>query len=177
MDSSRRAFLRGSLLTRDGRAQESQRRQPLGPPPPWHDRLPLESCCPGCAHPCVSACAPGIIRLHPAGYVQAGIPWLDFTNAGCTYCAACADVCPVGNERLDRSRSAPRIGNLELNREACLAWNGVICQSCVGPCPVRALSINRQRQLHIDATLCTGCGRCITACPVNALQVVRQLNP
>mgnify|MGYP001816361052 len=175
-DPDRRAFLRGSLLTRDGRTQEADRRQALGPPPPWHGRLPLETCCPGCAHPCVAACEADIIRLHPAEHTLAGIPWLDFTAAACTFCAACADACPVDDQRLGRERPAPRIGDLQLNRETCLAWNGVICQSCVGPCPVRAPSINRQRQLDIDATLCNGCGMCITACPLDALKIVHRVN-
>ena len=175
-DPDRRAFLRGSLLTRDGRTQEADRRQALGPPPPWHGRLPLETCCPGCAHPCVAACEADIIRLHPAEHTLAGIPWLDFTAAACTFCAACADACPVDDQRLGRERPAPRIGDLQLNRETCLAWNGVICQSCVGPCPVRAPSIIRQRQLDIDATLCNGCGMCITACPLDALKIVPRVN-
>jgi ferredoxin-type protein NapF len=171
-DPGRRAFLRGSLLTREGRAQETRRRQPSGPPPPWHTGLPLETLCVDCAHPCVDACEPGIIRLHPAGHDRAGIPWLDFQEAGCTFCAACAEACPVEVERFGSGIPAPRIGDLKLNRETCLAWNGVICQSCVGPCPVHAPGINRQRQLIIDADLCNGCGMCIRACPLDALRVV-----
>jgi ferredoxin-type protein NapF len=176
VDTSRRAFLRGSLLTRKGRAQETRRRQPLGPPPPWHAGLPLESLCADCAHPCVDTCEPGIIRLHPADHDLAGIPWLDFSEVGCSFCAACVEACPVEVEQLAAGRPSPQIGELQLNRETCLAWNGVICQSCIGPCPARALSINRQRQLDIDATLCNGCGMCLTACPLDALKIVPRVN-
>jgi len=39
VDGGRRAFLRGALLTREGRNAETARQQPLGPPPPWHQGL------------------------------------------------------------------------------------------------------------------------------------------
>ena len=105
------------------------------------------------------------VGLDPAGHDRAGIPWLDFQEAGCTFCAACAEACPVEVERFGSGIPAPRIGDLKLNRETCLAWNGVICQSCVGPCPVHAPGINRQRQLIIDADLCNGCGMCWESFP------------
>ena len=95
MDRGRRAFLRGTLLTRAGRAQEVLRQQPLGPPPPWHRGLALESHCPGCTHPCVTACDPGIIHLHPQDHDLAGLPYLDFNTSGCTFCKACVEACPV----------------------------------------------------------------------------------
>jgi ferredoxin-type protein NapF len=164
--------MRGSLLTRDGRSRESRRRQPLGPPPPWLDRLPLEAHCPDCPHPCARACETGIIGIHPPEHSLAGIPWLDFRNAGCTFCAACVDACPVQGAEADRNGPAPRPGEASVNRDTCLAWNGVICQSCVGRCPKRAISINHHREAHIDTAQCNGCGMCISACPVNALQVV-----
>ncbi len=176
MDTGRRAFLRGSLLTQAGRVQETQRQQALGPPPPWHGRLSLEAHCPDCTHPGVNACEPGIIRRHPAEHTLAGIPWLDFSATGCTFCAACVDVCPIEDEALDSRGSPPLIGVAQLNRETCLAWSGVICQSCLGRCTVQAITSQWQREVQIDASLCNGCGMCISACPVNALNIVRQAN-
>jgi ferredoxin-type protein NapF len=176
MDGGRRAFLRGALLTRSGRVREARRHQALGPPPPWHANLPLEAHCPACTHPCMTACEPGIIRLHPADHTLAGVPWLDFQAAGCTFCGACVEACPIDDAALERSGPLPRIGEITLNRTTCLAWNGVICQSCLGRCEVRAITLDRQRRVHADATLCNGCGMCVTACPAGALSVMPAVN-
>lgn len=171
MDGGRRAFLRGSLLTREGRTRERLRLQPLGPPPPWHRDQPLAEACPDCTHPCVAACGPRIIRLHPQNHRLAGVPYLDFNSAGCTFCAACVGACPLDVGPADSGTDRPHIGRAHLNREACLAWNGVICQSCSERCEYHAITTDRQRRVHIDAETCTGCGMCVTACPVSALGV------
>ena len=88
IDSGRRAFLRGALLTRAGRKAAAVRQQPLGPPPPWHRGWPLQDACQGCANPCVTACEPGIIRLHPADHTLAGTPYLDFEAVSYTHLRA-----------------------------------------------------------------------------------------
>jgi ferredoxin-type protein NapF len=169
MDTGRRAFLRGALLTRAGRSEEITRQQPLGPPPPWHQRLALAEHCTGCLHPCVSACETGIIQLHPAGHEQAGIPYLDFGQGGCSYCAACVQVCPIDIEMDADAR--PVIGAAVLNRDTCIAWDDVICMTCQGRCDYGAINTEHQRRARVDPDRCTGCGMCIAACPVNALSI------
>ena len=169
MDSRRRAFLRGALLTRTGRAAEARRQQPLGPPPPWHTGLPLDETCPDCAHPCLSACEPGIIRRHPADHELAGTVYLDFGNSGCTFCKACVMACPLDIPLEDDNW--PRIGTATINRDTCIAWDDVICMSCHNRCEYQAISTEYQRRATIDPELCTGCGMCVSACPVNALSI------
>jgi len=146
VDSRRRAFLRGALLTRAGRAAEAVRQQPLGPPPPWHQGLALADYCPGCPHPCTDTCEPGIIRLHPKDHEWAGLPYLDFSHSGCTFCQACVVACPIDIEVTADTR--PVIGTAQLNRNTCIAWDDVICMSCSGRCDYR-----------------------VAACPVNALHI------
>jgi len=169
MDGGRRAFLRGSLLTREGRAQEAQRQQPLGPPPPWHQGLALADHCLDCPHPCTDACEPGIIRLHPADHELAGIPYLDFSNSGCTFCRACVAACPIDIEPAVDTR--PVIGTARLNRNTCIAWDDVICMACSGRCDYHAITTVHQRQAQVNAEVCNGCGMCVAACPVNALEI------
>jgi ferredoxin-type protein NapF len=171
MDRGRRAFLRGTLLTRAGRAQEVLRQQPLGPPPPWHRGLALESHCPGCTHPCLTACDPGIIHLHPQDHDLAGLPYLDFNTSGCTFCKACVEACPL-DVTIDNATTRPTIGTAQLNRETCIAWDDVICMACSGRCDYHAINTAHQRRAQIDTELCNGCGMCVAACPVQALSIV-----
>jgi ferredoxin-type protein NapF len=171
MDDGRRAFLRGTFLTREGRSGEAQRRQPLGPLPPWHRGQPLESACAGCDHPCVEACTMDVIRLHPSTHGLAGVPYLDFHATGCTFCGACRAACPLTAATGTGQEPTPVIGRVHLDRMACLAWNGVICMACMGRCEARALAPDRQRRVRVDTARCTGCGHCVAACPTSALRV------
>jgi ferredoxin-type protein NapF len=170
MDGGRRAFLRGAFLTSAGRAKEVERQHPLGPPPPWHRGLALAEHCIGCPHPCVSACEPGIIQLHPADHEQAGIPYLDFSNNGCTFCQACVEACPIDIEVV--AGVLPVIGTAQLDRTTCIAWDDVICMSCHDRCDYHAITVVHQRRAQVDVDVCNGCGMCVAACPVNALSIV-----
>ena len=169
MDGGRRAFLRGALLTSAGRDKEVKRQRPLGPTPPWHRGQPLTEHCLDCPHPCVSACEPGIIRLHPTDHEQAGIPYLDFSQSGCTFCQACVEACPMDIDAAVGDR--PVLGTAQLDRSTCIAWDDVICMACFNRCDYQAISTEHQRRAQVNADACNGCGMCVSACPVNALGI------
>jgi RnfABCDGE-type electron transport complex B subunit len=44
--------------------------------------------------------------------------------------------------------------------------------SCVGVCPVEAISINADGLAVVDEKLCIGCGRCVAICPKQVIQLV-----
>jgi ferredoxin len=56
-----------------------------------------------------------------------------------------------------------------LDRNACLAWNGVICISCRTACDEQAIRFDPLRQPSIVDEACTGCGACINVCPPFAI--------
>ena len=160
MNNSRRAFLRGSFLTRESR-------EVLGPSPPWHqDKLDPDRCH-RCDAPCVTACGPRIIQRHPDGHTFAGMPYINFAESGCTFCGNCARDCPMG---LDSTVKQPKIGHVRLDTQSCLAWNDVFCMSCRGQCDHGAVSLDQQRRMQLDEEVCTGCGRCLSICPNQALR-------
>jgi len=43
------------------------------------------------------------------------------------------------------------------------------CQTCVGVCPVQAISMNTESKAVVDAKKCTECWSCVEACPVDAI--------
>jgi len=170
VNANRRAFLRGAYLTREGRNEEAKRQKPLGPVPPWHQGLALESHCVDCTQPCIASCEPGIIKIHPQSHDYASIPYLDFTSSGCTFCGACVEACPIEIET--GNNATPRIGTLVLNRSSCIAWQDIICMSCSNACEYKAITTMHQRRPQIVTSNCTGCGKCVSVCPVNAMGVL-----
>ncbi len=171
VDPGRRGFLRGQFLSRKGREDVRRQGRLLGPlPPALPVRLVPQQPCKECDNPCVQACEPGIICLHPPGHAFSGMPFLSFESGACTFCHACVDVCPLVHSQA-ASEEPLRLGIAALERSICMAWNGVICMSCQTACGYRAISMDPRRRPHIDANQCTGCGACLGICPAKAIRV------
>jgi len=174
VDTGRRQFLRGAALTREGRARAARLQSPLGPAPPWMPDLLQRHGCDGCDQRCASACEQDIIRFHPREHALAGFAYLAFGDGGCTLCGECVEACPLD---FPRDGPAPRLGTAQIERGRCLAWQDVICLSCLNACPVRALRRETDsRGIAVAADRCNGCGMCVRVCPVDALAVVPDLS-
>jgi ferredoxin-type protein NapF len=170
VDVARRGFLSGRFLTREGREDLVRHTRALGPPPPWHQGRLSPQTCRNCSAPCRSACTEDVIRIHAPDHALAGTPYLNFEEAGCTFCGDCARECPM--EGLEPAFSdPPRIGFARLEVASCLAWNSVVCMSCGHTCGLHAIQFDRRGKPSIDVSRCTGCGQCVGICPNRAIEV------
>ncbi|HCA40816.1 MAG TPA: 4Fe-4S dicluster domain-containing protein [Aminobacterium sp.] len=50
-----------------------------------------------------------------------------------------------------------------VDKDACVG-----CETCVGTCPVEAISMN-DGKAEVDPDTCIECGSCVSVCPVNAI--------
>lgn len=172
IDLSRRALLRGRLSDQSGVDSQTPPTCPLGPVPPCISGCsPDRNPCVDCEAPCVESCDEEIIRLHPADHALAGRAWLIFADTGCTFCDDCIDACPHGIEA-ERGPATARIGLALLSRDACIAWNDVVCISCKLACRDKAITMDRRGRPEIVRDNCTGCGFCVPVCPADAVRVV-----
>ncbi|ATF91620.1 ferredoxin-type protein NapF [Cedecea neteri] len=114
---------------------------------------------------CITACQSRVLRRGQGGY-----PEIDFSRGECTFCYACADVCP---QRLFAPQSAqPWSLTLQLS-ETCLAWHQVECRSCEDACEPQAIrfipTLQDVSRPRISSSACHGCGACVAVCPTSAI--------
>jgi len=172
MNTSRRSLLFGGLL--DG-LREARRNAgapsagPLRPPgaAPLAEYIEL---CRDCTS-CVTACEPGIIKLHRAPDNPGHPLWdkavVDVSQRSCQLCAdfPCIAACPSGALSADRS---PAIGTARVT-DSCLTRQHMYCELCRDSCPgdVDALRFGALGRLEIDEAACVGCGECVLRCPLS----------
>lgn len=145
-------------------------RNPAAPPPlrpPWARSQAFTDLCTRCGD-CVAACGDG-----PLVAGEDRFPETDFARAECSFCAACADVCPAPvflPRDLPPWQLTARIG------EGCLAAGGTYCRSCGDACPELAIRFAIRQGGSAEAEVveedCTGCGACVAVCPVGVVRVV-----
>lgn len=118
--------------------------------------------CPSCEGMCLSVCEEHVIAIG-----KDRIPYLDFSESGCTYCGACMEACVPGvlADGTQRIHATVRINPLK-----CVSWQGVMCFSCKEPCMDNAIDFKGLFKPEIDDSKCTSCGFCIGRCPSEAIE-------
>ena len=136
----------------------------LRPPYNSNESLFAQSC-PTCVDtPCVGACPEAIIALD-----DGKLPYLVFTQSGCTFCEECAKVCPFAV--LDNSLTCKGFirADFKIDTSQCMAWNQTICRSCADACDAKAIAFFGMLRPQIEIEKCTGCGMCYAPCPTSAI--------
>jgi len=128
--------------------------------PPYHQN-DFSACLECESIDCVKACEEEIIQI------QEGVPVLNFTSSGCTFCDECAKACKKGVLKVEFKTTLPppKIAVL-----SCLAWNKTICNLCKEVCLDRAIEFVGLFNPQIDDKLCSGCGFCVGVCPTQAIR-------
>lgn len=124
--------------------------------------------CKECMGECVKACEEKIIFK-----AENGVPYLDFTQGGCTFCKKCAYICQEKHAQqsvLDVLLEDKIRGVAHIDMLGCLAYHQIICSSCKDAC-VGAIKFAGFFYPEILET-CTSCGQCVKYCPQGAISIV-----
>jgi len=117
--------------------------------------------CLECDAPCVSECKENILEYDKSVFIN-------FNIGGCTYCEDCLNACDKGVLN-NADIQIEAIANL--STKSCIAWNGVICNSCADVCDVRAIKFFGMFKPTVEFELCTGCAMCLHVCPSSAISM------
>lgn len=136
-------------------------------PPGAVDELSFLSLCTKCDL-CKEACPHNAIKVvGPEGGLAMGTPYLNPSKSPCYLCEGlpCVKACPEGALK-EVERRDVRIGIAILYKDRCLAWQGMLCDSCVTNCPFPgdAISMDSLSGPVINKESCTGCGICAFEC-------------
>jgi len=135
-------------------------------PPYGKSESAFQSKCPTCeTQACVTSCDEKIVFI-----AEDGTPSLTFKQNGCTFCEACAEVCPEDVLSVTHMHNAEQINAVfRISTAACVAHHSVICNACKEPCIDDAILFNGMFNPVIDDDRCTGCGFCMARCPTQAI--------
>ncbi len=162
IDRKRRSLF-APLAAAMGKDDAAEKRSSVVRPPYNTDASLFHSLCPTCEEkPCAKACEEEIIFIDASG-----LPALNFAHRGCTFCDACADACTPGvlSDKTLHYISA----KVEIDVLKCIAWHGVMCNSCKDPCHEDAIAFLGLFRPEIVDEKCTACGWCLHVCPTDAI--------
>ncbi|MCK5727304.1 MAG: ferredoxin-type protein NapG [Thiotrichaceae bacterium] len=139
---------------------------------------------------CVRDCPYDTLHLAELGSAVAnGTPYFIARQTPCEMCEdiPCVVACPTG--ALDHSLTNiddARMGlAVVIDKEGCIAFQGLRCEVCYNVCPVRDKAItldtrhNKRTGMHayqvpvVHSDACTGCGKCEEACIVDGESAIK----
>ena len=124
--------------------------------------------CTRCGY-CMEACpVDAIVSAPPSAGLAAGTPVIEPLVQPCIACEGmfCASVCPTGALVVPAGGwEREKLGELALDEDRCIAFQGIECGVCVRTCPVGpdAIDLDPLGRPVIRAG-CVGCGVCVRAC-------------
>ena len=161
--ASRREFL--NVFRKPLDASKEVTPMVVRPPYGFNESLFQSECITCESKACVTSCDEQIIFIE-----EDGIPRLDFSKSGCTFCEDCASACEANVLSLEHTHTSEQINAVfRISTEGCVAHHGVICFSCKEPCIDDAILFNGLFNPVIDTDKCTGCGFCLGRCPTQAI--------
>ena len=118
---------------------------------------------------CSAACPYDVIgHLGPAAGMEEGTPFINPEKNPCRWCPTmdCIKACSSGALAFNDTGSVDAIAKAELDLNACLTQQGILCDDCVTACPtsVNALTLHNHKP-QLDLQKCVGCGLCSYYCP------------
>jgi MauM/NapG family ferredoxin protein len=124
--------------------------------------------CTRCGY-CIEACpVHAVISAQSSAGLAASTPVILPEAEPCVVCDGmfCALVCPTGALAAPADGWArEKLGDLALDTERCIAFQGIECGVCARVCPIgpAALDLDEQGRPAIGAA-CVGCGVCVRTC-------------
>ena len=123
--------------------------------------------CTRCGY-CMDACpVHAVVAAPTSAGLATGTPVVEPASQPCVACEGmfCASVCPTGALVLPADGwASERIGDLALDAERCIAFQGIECGICVRTCPVGPEAIDLDQGRPVILGGCVGCGVCVRAC-------------
>jgi len=124
--------------------------------------------CTRCGY-CIEACPVHAVVAAPSSAgLAASTPVILPEVEPCVACDGmfCARVCPTGALVPPADGWArEKLGDLALDTERCIAFQGIECGVCARVCPVGAAALDLDEQGRpVIGAACVGCGVCVRAC-------------